>query len=240
MKKKDIFVRYILIILVLLLGILYVAKYGGPSILRLYVESGIGTCEKIPILCMTPDPGIITPQINKEYIAELLPREFPTMSIYAPKDFTVVKENIKKVYYKKYKRKHSGSVIYILHEDPDFFINLFPQLTKQGIDSDYEFIKRTMLAKLKDIKNLTDTFFVIMKSVFSPDLGDLRNVKMVQFILTDKKGFINYNLSNSGNYFDCNIIDASGDLFKISIKDKDAGLDLDKVLAIISTVNKHK
>jgi hypothetical protein len=239
MKKKDTFARYITITVVLLLSILYVVKFGGPSILRLYVETGIGTCEKIPVLCMAPGQEIIRPEINKEYTAELLPYAFPKMSIYAPKGFTVGEERIKKVYYKKNKRKHIGSVIYLLYEEPNFFINLFPQLTKQGIDNDYEFIKRTMFAKLKDIKNLTDTSFVIMKGVFIPDLGDLKNVKMAQFMLSDKKGFINYTLSNSGNYFDCNIIDAAGNFFKIYIKDRDASLDLDKVLGIISTVNKQ-
>jgi hypothetical protein len=38
MEKKDAFVRYISITVVLLLGILYVAKYGGPSILRLVLS----------------------------------------------------------------------------------------------------------------------------------------------------------------------------------------------------------
>jgi hypothetical protein len=189
---------------------------------------------------MAPALEIISPKINKEYIAELLPYEFPKMSIYAPKGFTIIKERIKKVYYKRNKRQHSGNVIYLLREDPNFFTNLFPQLTKQGIDSDYEIIKRTMFARLKDIKNLTDTVFVIMKSIFIPDLGDLRNVKMVQFMLTDKKGFINYNLDKSGNYFDGYIIDSGGNFYKIYIKDKEASLDLDKVLAIISTVNKHE
>ncbi len=106
MKKKDTFARYITITVVLLLSILYVVKFGGPSILRLYVETGIGTCEKIPVLCMAPGQEIIRPEINKGYIAELLPYEFPKMSIYIPKGFSVVKESINKVYYKKHKRKH--------------------------------------------------------------------------------------------------------------------------------------
>jgi hypothetical protein len=161
------------------------------------------------------------------------------MSICTPQDFAVFKEMLEKVYYKKNKRKHGGNVIYLLHEEPDFFIHLFPQLTRRGVASDYEFIKRTMFAKSKDIKNLTDAFFVIMKSVFVPGLGDSKTAKMAQFTLTDKRGFINYNLSKSGNYFDCNMFDSARNFFKIYIKDKDASLDLDKVMTIISTVNKH-
>lgn len=235
MKKKNTFTKYISIAIILLVGILFVAKFGGPSLLRLYIESGIGTCQKIPVLCMTPTPEVISPEINKGYIAELLTYEFPKMSIQIPKDFTVIQERIKKVYYKKNKRQHSGSVIYLLHKGPNFFINLFPQLTKKGINDDYEFIKRTMFANLKGVKNLTDAFFVIMKGIFIPDLGDLKDVKMAQFKLKDKRGFINYNLTGAGNYFDCNIIDNAGSFFKIYIKDKGASLNLDQVLAIIST-----
>jgi len=42
-------------------------------------------------------------------------------------------------------------------------------------------------------------------------------------------------LAKADNYFDCNIINNAGDFFKIYIKDKGASLDLDKVVAIIST-----
>jgi hypothetical protein len=236
MKKKNTFTKYISIAIILLVGTLFVAKFGGPSLLKLYVEAGIGTCQKIPVLCMTPTPEIISPEIEKEYTAELLTYEFPTMSIKLPKDFTVIQERIKKVYYKRNKRQHQGNVVYLLHKGPNFFINLFPQLTKQGIKDNYEFIKRTMYADLKGIKNLTDAFFVIMKGIFIPDLGDLKDVKMAQFKLTDRRGFINYNFTASGNYFDCNIMDNAGNFFKIYIKDKGASLNLDKLLAILSSV----
>jgi len=237
MKKKK-FSRYVSLTVVFSLAVLFVAKSAGPSLLRLYIETGIGTCQKIPILCMAPSQGITNPGINKEYATGLLLYRFPKIEISLPRGFTVVQETIKKVYYKRRHRGHEGAVIYLLYEEPDFFINLFPQLKKQGIPDDYEFIKHTMQAKIEEIKNLNDAFFVIMKGIFTPDLGEQKQVKMAQFAMSDKKGFINYNLNKSGNYFDCNIIDKAGDFFKIYIKDKSARLDLEKVLAVISTVHR--
>ena len=234
--KKDSFLEYISITLILLLGILFVVKFGGPATLRLYIQTGIGDCQKIPILCMSPEEKIINPPIDKEYISELLPYKFPKIAIYIPKGFTVVQDKITKVYYKKKKRQHGDATIYLFHQEPNFFISLFPRSAKQGIKDNYEFMKRTMYAKLNEIKNLDDTFFVIVKSIFTPDLGEQRNVKMAQFSIADKKGFINYSLAQTSRYFDCNIINNNGDVFKVYIKDKAATLDLNKVLAIISTV----
>jgi hypothetical protein len=237
MKKKKVLSKYIASAILLVLAILFIAKFGGPSILRLYIETGIGTCHKIPILCMEPQEKINTPLVNKDYILELLTYKFPKMSICLPKGFTVSQERMQKVYYKR-KRKGSAAIIYLLYEEPNFFVNLFPQLKKQGIKDDYEFIRRTMSAKLTDIKNITDAFFVIMKSIFTPDVGNQSNLKMAQFTMPGKKGFINYNISKTDNYFDCNVIDDEGDFFKIYIKDKGATLGLDKVLAIISTATR--
>jgi hypothetical protein len=76
-----------------------------------------------------------------------------------------------------------------------------------------------------------------MKGIFTPDLGNQKDVKMAQFTVLDKRGFINYNLTGPDHYFDCNIFNTNQDFFKIYIKDKGASLDLDKVLTIISTVN---
>ncbi len=235
-RNKDKLLTYIWLAVFLSLAILFLAKFGGPSILRLYVETGIGTCQKIPILCMVPNEEITNPAINRDYIAGLISYRFPKMTILLPKGFTVSQERIKKVYYKKH--KDSGAIIYLLSEEPNFFVNLFPRLNKEGINDDYTFIKRTMYAELNNIKNLTDAFFVIMKSIFTPDVGNQDNLKIVRFAMPEKKGFINYNLSASGNYFDCNVIDEKGDFFKIYIKDKNAILDLDNVLAIISTVQR--
>ena len=240
MKRRVFLSKYISITVVLILAILFVAKFGGPSILKLYIETGIGSCQKMPIFCMAPEKTIINPEVKREYIAELIPYKFPKLEICIPEKFLVVQEKIKKVYYKKGKPQPTQSIVYLLYEEPDFFVNLFPQLKKQGIVDNYNFIKRTMSAKLKDIKNLTDAFFVIMKGIFSPDIGDQKNVKMLQFIIADKKGFINYNLTKTNNYFDCNVINRQGDFFKLYIKDTGARLNLDKVLAIISTVNRAK
>jgi hypothetical protein len=240
MRKNKRLAKYISIAVVFLFAILFVAKFAGPSILRLYIESGIGSCQKIPILCLAPEgEAIINPDINKEYMAELLPYKFPKMEIAVPRGFSVVQQRIKKVYYKRKKFKDSGAIVYVLSEPPGFFVNLFPQLKNQGVKDDYEFIKRTMYAKLKEIENPTDAFFAIMKGVFTPDLGNENKVIMTQFRISDKKGFINYNLTQPDNYFDCNVIDNEGGFFKIYIKDKGANLDLNKVMAIISTLNKR-
>ena len=91
-----------------------------------------------------------------------------------------------------------------------------------------------MLANLDKIDSVTDAFFVIMKGIFTPDLGDQANVKMVEFAIGGKKGFINYNIFNTA--FDCNVISERGDFFKVYIKDKEATLNLSKVLAIVSTI----
>lgn len=228
--------KIILIIFILIACIAFVVKFAGPMLLRTYVAAGMGGCQNQPIFCISPGQEIISEHIDKDYLAGLERYKFPKMEIYAPKEFMVIKEQISKIYYKKSRREEKGSVIYLLYEKPNFFVDLFPQLYKQGIKNDYEFIEHTMYAKVSDIKNLTDAFFVIMKSVFTPDLGDQSNLKMIQFKIADKRGFISYNLAKSGNYFDCNITDRLGDFFKVYIKDKDASLGLDKALAIISTI----
>ncbi|MFA5145164.1 MAG: hypothetical protein WC723_04075 [Candidatus Omnitrophota bacterium] len=242
MKGKAGFKKYISIAVLLLLGILFIAKFGGPAILRLYIETGIGTCSKIPILCLAPE-GTINSEINKAYAAELVPHKFPQMAISIPmtisipKGFSIVQQRTKRVYYKKRRPEQKQPIIYLLRQEPGFFINLYPRLKKEGIADDYEFLKRVMYAKPADIKDITGAFFLIMKSIFIPDLGDQRNAKMAQFSIAGRKGFINYNLAGPEHYFDCNVINAQGAFFKIYIKDKGANLDLDKVLTIVSTVN---
>jgi len=61
-----------------------------------------------------------------------------------------------------------------------------------------------------------------MKGIFTPDLGRQENVKMAQFKVASKRGFINYNLGQPDNYFDCNVFNEKGVFFKIYIKDKGA------------------
>jgi hypothetical protein len=217
----------------------FVARFSGPILLRMYIEAGIGDCQKIPILCMTPSEKIEKPELDKNYLATLLPYEFPKMSISLPKGFTVIQERIKKDYYKKWKNKGGESTAYILHQEPEFFIGLYPEVKKQGINTDHDFIKNMLFAKVSDIKTLTDGFFVIMKSIFIPNVGNQSQAKMIQFSIQDKKGFINYNLSGPERYFNCDVFDKEENFFAIYIKDKVNNLNLEKVLAIVSTLKAH-
>ncbi len=235
MKKRTL--KYIYIAVVLSFALLFVAKFGGAAILKAYVETGIGYCRTMPLLCFVPEKEIIKPEIDKTYLQELLPYTFPGIEISIPKGFIVIKGVITKVYYKKRKYNAKSPVIYLLYQKPKFFINLFPQVKKQGVENNYDFVTRTMNAKVKDINNITDAFFVIMKTIFTPNLGDQKNIKMVKFESSDKKGFITYNLNPLENYFDCDVISSDDAFFKIYIKDKGTKLDLNKVLAIISTLN---
>ncbi len=247
MKKRIL--KYIYIIAVLFLAVISVAIFGKPAILKAYVQIGIGNCQKEPLLCNIPGKAIINPEMDKTYLQELLPYSFPSqvlpyslprMEVSVPKGFVVVRGNVTKVYYKRRKYNEKSPSIYLLYQRPKFFINLFPQLEKQGIKNNYEFVNRATHAQFTNIANITDAFFVIMKSIFTPDLGKQKNIKMVEFETADKKGFITYNLDQEGNYFDCDIINRDDAFFKIYIKDKDRKLDLYKALAIISTLNVPK
>lgn len=219
-------------------GILFIITFGGPAILRLYVQSGMGNCQKIPILCIRPQPEVINPSINEAYLFGLPYCEMTEVQICTPKEFKVVKQKLTKRYPKNEKSKTKEPVIYLLYEKPGFFVNLFPQLKKQGINSDYEFIRRMMSANLDGINNFIDAFFVIMKGIFTPDLGDQYDVKIISFKTEKFSGFISYNLGFNKNYYDCNVFDAEGNFFKIYIKDFDKLLDLNKVFSIISSLKK--
>lgn len=221
-----------------LAALAFIVKFAGPSILKLYIEFGVGNCRTIPILCMLPEDKILASgQISRGYIERMDAYHFPKMSLYAPKGFSVTQETIKKDYYKRRKQPYRDAAVYVLYEERGFFIDLFPQLKKKGINDNYEFIKRVMYARISDISGVADMFFIIMKGIFTPDLGDQKNVKMIQFGMEDRKGFINYNLADKENYFDCNVISDKGGFFKIYIKDEGARLDLNWVLAIISTLD---
>ncbi len=229
--------KWLLLSIIFILAIGFVAKFGTPRILKAYIETGIGSCSSIPILCMAPEEKEINFNTDKAYLQELIPFKFPRTKIYAPKGFKVVQELIKKPFYKKRRKQKNESVIYILHQEPDFFVKLFPQVRKAGIDNNYLFLKHIMFAQESKLMNLRDAFFVIMKGIFIPDLGDQRLAKMIQIKVQEKKGFINYNLSKSGNYFDCNIVNQNGDFFKVYIKDTRLALDLNKAVSIISTIS---
>lgn len=219
-------------------GILFIITFGGPAILKLYVQSGMGNCQKIPILCIRPQPEVINPPINEAYLFGLPYSEMTEIQICTPKEFKVIKQRFTKRYPKTGKSKTKESVIYLLYEKPGFFVNLFPQLKKLGVNSDYEFIRRMMFANLDEINNFVDAFFVIMKGIFTPDLGDQHNVKIVGFKMEKFRGFIGYNLGLNKNYFDCNIFNAEDNFFKVYIKDFGKILDLEKVFSIISSLKK--
>lgn len=240
-RKKEIrpkILKYAYEAIVLICVLIFAVKFVSPSLLRLYIETGVGDCKKIPIFCMVPMEEIRVQDINAENTQGLIPYKFPTVNISAPDGFSVINEKFKKIYYKAGKRQEIGPTIYIFYKGPNYFVDLFPRIKKQGIDDNYKFLERTMNAQLKNIKNLTDVFFVIMKGIFIPDLGVQTKAKMATFIMGDKKGFINYNLSETDNYFDCNILNNEGGFLKVYIKDKGARLTLDRVFAIISTVEK--
>lgn len=243
MKRRII--KYIYTAIVLFFALLFVVKFSGPAILKAYVRTGTGDCKSLPILCMTPEKELSNPEIDKTYISELLPYSFPGqvlpysfpgIEVSVPKGFTVIRGSITKVYYKRKKYDAKTPTVFLMYQKPSFFINLFPQLRKEGIENNYGFVTRTLYAKLEDINNITDAFFVIMKSVFTPNIGAQENAGIVKFKMLDKRGFITYNMAPLENYFDCDIISSDDAFFKIYIKDKGKRLDLYNVLAIISTM----
>jgi len=239
MKKrfKQLITKYFLIAVILFMGALFLWKFGLPQLLRAYLQFGIGTCGKIPILCKMPQEDLGEVAVNKEFIAGLVEYRFPNTKILVPRQFNIVFERIRKYYYKKYKRMDKGATIYLLHEPVDFFITLFPDIKKKGIEDDYEFLSRTMCANLGTVNNVTDAFFVIMKSIFVPNLSDQNHVKMIRLSFDGKRAFINYYLSEKGNFFDCSLVSLKEGFFKIYIKDPLAQLDLEKVIAIASTIH---
>ncbi len=227
--------KFLVSALALCLAIAFVVKFAGTNILRQYISYGIGECKNIPILCMQPEEKLFSSEINPEYLNTLVPHKFPRMSISAPKGFTLVQELVKKVYYKK-RHVNNQAVIYLLRQDPFAFIKLYPNVKKQGIEDNREFMRRLMYANLGKVENMTDAFFVIMKSVFTPDIGNQSTAKMIRFTINGKSGYINYTLTKSGNYFDCNVLDTNDNFFKVYVKDIGAQLDLNKVYGILSTI----
>jgi len=160
------------------------------------------------------------------------------MQIRAPKRFTLIKERIYKAYYRKKQFIAPGANIYLLYEKPNFFINLFPWVRAHGVSNDYDFLAHTMNATLNNVRGLHDAFFLVMKSIFTPGMGDQLQLEIVSFQDASRKGFITFNTTPQINYFDCNVIDSKGNFFKICIQDQGATLDLRNVLAIIASVKK--
>ena len=229
------FIKIFSRLILLIIALAFVIKFAGPNLLRQYISYGIGDCKTTPILCMQSEGKIFTPQIDNEYLNTFIPYVFPKMSVSVPKGFTLIQELIKKPYYKK-RHLNNKAAIHLLIQEPGAFIKLYPDVQKQGINDNYEFIRRVINANLGKVENITDAFFLIMKSVFTPDIGNQSIAKMIRFELGDKKGFINYTMAKPNNYFDCNVSDSSGNFFKMYIKDIGARLDLNNVFAIISTL----
>lgn len=229
--------KYLWLVIIFSAAVIFVIKFGGPRLLRSYIQNGIGDCVKIPILCMAPQDIQENLTLDNNYIQQLIPVQLPKTEVRVPKGFKVIEELVAKPYYKRKKLPKLEPVIYLLYQPPDFFINLFPQVKKSGIHNNYEFMRSLMHASESKIDNLNDAFFIIMKSIFTPDLGDQHNVKMLQFKWNDNNYFINYNLTGRTYFFDCTIITKNDDFFKVYIKDEKRELDLAKVFSILSTLS---
>ncbi len=235
---KPVVRKRILITILFVLGALFVAKFGGPQLLRLYIRTGMGGCKDLPIICVAPSVELDNPYFSKDRLQNFTYFKFKNIGISLPKGFSVVRGQIKRHFYKKKIVPEGRQTIYLLYQKPDFFVGLWPFVKKQGVFDDYEFVRRTMAARTQEINNLTDTFFVVMKGVFTPYLGDQQNLVMLKVKMGNKRGFINFDLNPLANYYDCTIIDDNKDFFKIYIKDTNKVLSLEDVLAVISTVRK--
>jgi len=230
--------KYLILSILFLLGILFVAKAAGASFLRLYVEVGVGSCKKIPVLCMKPTGQIQGLAIDEAFRNELIPYEFPGIHAMLPKGFRVVKEEIKKPYYKKEHLwpKKREEAAYLVSKEKGFFISLFPEVIKEGITDNYAFYTRVLNSDINGIGSLADVFFVVMKSIFVPDLGYQPTAQIKAFSANGKRGFLLYNFSSAGNFFDCCIFDDQDNFFKVYIRDGNCLLDINKFYTIISTV----
>ena len=232
---KDKLIKYALITALLVVGVIFVAKSFGPSILKTYVNYTIGDCKKNPLLCVVPSEAMDASDIASADLADFLPYRFLKVSLQVPKGFKVVNGEVAKVYYKRRFAKYTEAAVYIFCQKPGFFVNLFPQLKKGLIVSDYDFISRVMNANLNSVSSLDDVFFVITKSIFIPCMGSQENLKMASFTRKERKGFIVYSMDPGDNYFECDFIDEKLNFYKIYIRDKGARLDLKKVFAIVDS-----
>jgi hypothetical protein len=214
---------------------IFIVWTAGPQLMKSYIRSGIGDCAKIPVLCKVPSVELGMPALNPEFKNSLLLQEFSHMAIFAPKGFGVTQETEKKLFYKKNKFKQADEAIYVLCKEEWFFANLFSPLTKIGTDTNYIFLGRVMEANLDKIRSLKDMFFVIMKSIFIPDLGPQETSNFARFSFAELKGFLSYNLTPQGNFFNADFVNPKGEYFKVYIRNKAGLLDVDKVLTIIST-----
>ncbi|MCU0665904.1 MAG: hypothetical protein MUF05_02265 [Candidatus Omnitrophica bacterium] len=214
----------------------FIAIFAGPKLLQMYVRAGLGNGKDQPVFSMSIEGKIQAPVPNQSYIDQLKQFQVENVKISVPKEFTVVKQTSTKRYYKKWHKPENKAIIYVVHQPKDFFIRLYPEVKKDAVVNDYQFIRRTMQAKISEVKNLHDAFFLIIKTIFTPDVGEQENLKIMEFASAGKKGFVTYNLSKKGGYFNFNFIGEKADYFGVYIKDIPPTLDLNKALDIISTI----
>jgi hypothetical protein len=185
---------------------------------------------------MMPTEELNNPLTDHEFESTLIPYKSDKLEVWIPKGFTVVEELEKKFYYKKQKEKRNINIAYVLYKEPGFFLKLYPQLKSRDVKDNYDFMQRLEKARINQIQNITDAFFVILKGIFTPDLGNQNTATMIKFNMPHQRGFINYNLAPEINYFDCNIITDNDVFFKVYIKDTAAKLSLKEVVTILSTL----
>jgi len=241
MTRKDRFIKYSLVVFIMIGAGYLAAKVSGPVLLKVYVGFGIGDCKNVPILCVFTSENIVNPYIDEGYVRTLKRQDIGNVKVSVPSGISTKYEEIKRFNYRKGRKVNdrltiSGSSMFIFCKSKNFFTGLFPQLKEIGISSDLDFISRVMSGNFEHMNNLTDAFFVIMKGIFTPDLGDQKSAKIIRFSSLGKNGFISYNQTPQGNYYDCNVVDEQGIFFKLYMRDKRKKLDLDKVFAIMSTV----
>ncbi|HNX81598.1 MAG TPA: hypothetical protein PKL77_05570 [Candidatus Omnitrophota bacterium] len=238
MRRKKNYLKIACIGIALSLAVAYIAYFAGPRLLKMYVHAGIGFIHRQPIFGMKPSEVPVPLEVDEDYLAELKPYEFSDVSVSLPKEFRVVQGSEEKSYYKKRPWKTMGAVVYLLYQPPHYFVDSFPDIKQQGITDDYTFVKKTMQSDADFIHTVTDAFFVVMKSLFTPDLGNQKNLSMISFEGRGKRGFISFNLGETEYAYVCDIFDSQNNYFKIFLRDKSRKMDLKKMFTIISTIRK--
>ena len=94
-----------------------------------------------------------------------------------------MQELIKKVYYKK-RHVRNQAVIFLLRQEPGAFIKLYPDVQKQGVRDNYEFMRRLMYANLKNVENIDHPELQSLKEVHR----QIKRYNLEKFVI--KPGFI--------------------------------------------------
>ncbi len=224
------------LLVVLGAAVLFIVRFGGPQLLTFYVRSGLGQEVHLPLFYSSLSEEREVPAVSEQVLSRLKPTRMEDVELGVPKEFVIVKGALKRSYYKKWPPKSAGSQIHLLTQQKNYFVQLNPQVAAQGVRDDYEFLRRVQDARLDRIRSVTDAFFVIMKGIFTPDLGDQTDVRMGTFILPGKRGFLTESHAAEGDFYDCNFFDDRDRYFKLYIKDPTRSLSRAGVLAIVSTV----